>query len=158
MTRKPGENLLWRVGCNQDVSRTSERDPLSHVGPKGVRLSAGSRSLAVVSLALPRAVCPGGYEPEAHEDPPRLVGCEVGAIEARRARKHLLRRKAAASDHDVVLLHWVGQETSNAPLDLDVLELERPPGDGEGGHDPKFYSLSCTYTTAFTASSLLVNT
>ena len=46
---------------------------------------------------LARARC---REAEALQDPARVVGREVGAIEARGARQDLLRRKTTARHHD----------------------------------------------------------
>ena len=65
MARKPRENLLWRVGCDQHISRACERNPLADIRSKCVCLLAILRLLTRPTPDLARVTCARGDEAEA---------------------------------------------------------------------------------------------
>src|SRR5947208_12950248 len=114
MLREPREDLLRRVGGDEHIRWGGESYPLADVRPQRFRLLADYRSGTVRSGRCRAGA--GGGESEALQDPARVVGREVGAIEARGARQDLLRRKTTARHHDVVPVHGVGQATADGAL------------------------------------------
>jgi hypothetical protein len=64
-------------------------------------------------------------ETQAHQDPPRLMGREVGSVQTGDKSDHLLRRIATAADHHIVAGHRLWKYTSNGLFDALSTQLKR---------------------------------
>jgi hypothetical protein len=146
MLGEPGHDLVGRAGRNEDLAPL-DRDPLTYDGSQRLDEIVVGMAPNASGLRQGRPSCATARgEAQSHEDPARLVGREIRAVESRDFTDDLLWRIPASVHDDEVLRNRIGEDSSHAPLDLRASKFEPAPGD--------CHSSSCCIRHVFSDLSL----